>query len=191
MKQLLILLAALTVVTGITLRLYLGERQRGAQQTRNTRALLEDLKRWKTRDSLSAVRTYALELSTEEIRRYANEQADLAERLQLRLNEVDRIAHTELEVNVELEGRMEIREDSLWHYVSPPSPHLEFEQTLNPASQEFAATIRIPVTLTSFVVPEYRHRFLWWKWKLIGIQGITTTDNPHVEITGHRYIIRR
>jgi hypothetical protein len=65
-------------------------------------------------------------------------------------------------------------------------PYIDFKGVIE--DSVLTANVRIPVTLNQAIFVEYKHRFLWWRWKVKGVHQTITSDNPDVEIEYSEYI---
>lgn len=172
-------------------RLYRNEREERKIQSANVATLCDSVRFFRTRDSLSAASVTALRFTNAELKRYAAEQRVIAEKLGIKLRDVQSIADTRLELNLALSSRLEKKSDTLWQYKAPPSPFLDFSQQINPETGDFTTQIRVPIRLTTIAHAQWRVKFLWMRFGLKGVKATTVTDNPHVTVTGHQYILKR
>ena len=54
--------------------------------------------------------------------------------------------------------------------------------------KQLKGNIILPVTLNQAIWIEYKHHFLWWRWKVKAIHQTIMTDNPHVKIKYSEFI---
>ena len=66
------------------------------------------------------------------------------------------------------------------------TPHIEFKGVIE--ERKLQANVQILVTLNQAIWIEYKHRFLWWRWKVKAVHQTITSDNPHVEIEYSEYV---
>lgn len=60
------------------------------------------------------------------------------------------------------------------------NPHIEFRGVIEDSL--LRAKVHIPVTLNQAIYIEYKHKFLWWRWKVKAVHQTITSDNPYVDI---------
>ena len=184
------ILLALSVLQDIRLTKY---RERAEIEQRNTNALLSDIKTYKVRDSLNAVRIESLELSLKEFEKYRAEDAGLIKDLKKRNEDLKSVNKTQQETIIRLSA---VPKDTIVLIDSIPIPAkkvhcgdywYDFEGILT--ESDFKGTL---INRDSLLIAEtirYK-RFLWFKTKKIKSREINAVSlNPHTEIMGMEHII--
>ena len=184
------ILLALSVFQDIRLTKY---RERAEIEQRNTNALLSDIKSYKIRDSLNAVRIESLELSLKEFEKYRAEDAGLIKDLKKRNEDLKSVNKTQQETIIRLSA---VPKDTIVLIDSIPIPAkkvhcgdywYDFEGILT--ESDFKGTL---INRDSLLIAEtirYK-RFLWFKTKKIKSREINAVSlNPHTEIMGMEHII--
>ena len=66
------------------------------------------------------------------------------------------------------------------------TPYLKINGIIE--NDRLTGKINLPVTLNQAFWIEYKHKFLWWRWKVKAIHQTISSDNPYVEIKYSEYI---
>ncbi|MDR2883403.1 MAG: hypothetical protein LBU98_06480 [Alistipes sp.] len=158
----------------------------------NTEALLTDMRRIQVDSTRMAVDVKTLRLTVSEFEEYRAQDAKLIRRLGVRVKDLEAAARHHLLVEAPIVAPVRdsvIARDTVFvpvQSVEMINPHIEFKGVIE--DSVLTADVRIPVTLNQAVFVEYRHKFLWWRWKVKGVRQIITSDNPYVEIEYSEYI---
>lgn len=166
-----------------------SERDRYRQ---NTETLLADIERRQIDSTRMALDVRTLRLTVAEFEEYRAEDAELIRRLGLRIKDLEAAARHHMEVEAQITAPLRdsvIMRDTVFvpvKNVEMINPHIEFRGII--ADNTLRADVRIPVTLHQAIAVEYKHKFLWWRWKVKGIRQIITSDNPYVEVKYSEYI---
>lgn len=161
----------------------------------NTEALLTDVEHFKVRDSLSAARVEALELTVKEFERFRSEDAALIASLRQRNRDLASVNTTQAQTIIELSAVPRdtvIIRDSI--PVKAVAVHAgdawyDFDGLLT--EDEFTGTLANRDSLILAETVKYK-RFLGFLWKTKRIQERSTTvvsRNPHTEILGIEHIV--
>jgi hypothetical protein len=133
-----------------------------------------------------------LRLTISEFEEYRAQDAALIRRLGLRIKDLEAVAKHRLLIEAPIvapvKDSIAVR-DTVFvpiQSVEMQNPHIDFKGVIKDSM--LRADVRIPVTLNQAVFVEYKHRFLWWRWRVKGIRQIITSDNPYVEIEYSEYI---
>lgn len=139
-----------------------------------------------------AVDVRALRLSVAEYEEYRQRDAERIKNLGIRIKDLEAAARHRLEVEARITSPVKdsvIVRDTVFipvQTVEMVNPHIEFRGVIE--QDTLKADIRLPVTLNQAVYIEYKHKFLWWRWKVKAIHQIITSDNPYVDIRYSEYI---
>lgn len=161
----------------------------------NTEALLTDVEHFKVRDSLSAARVEALELTVKEFERFRSEDAALITSLRQRNRDLASVNTTQAQTIIELSAVPRdtvIIRDSI--PVKAVAVHAgdawyDFDGLLT--ENEFTGTLANRDTLILAETVEYK-RFLGFLWKTKRVKERNATvvsRNPHTEILGVEHIV--
>lgn len=184
------ILIALSVLQDIRLTMY---KERAEIEQRNTNALLSDIKSYKIRDSLNAVRMESLELSLKEFEKFRAEDAQLIKDLKRKNNDLKSVSKAQEQTIIELSS---VPRDTIIIIDSIPIPAkkvhcgdywYDFEGFLT--ESDFKGTL---VNRDSLLIAEtirYK-RFLWFKTKKIKSREINAVSlNPHTEFVNMEHIV--
>ena len=184
------ILLALSVFQDIRLTKY---RERAEIEQRNTNALLSDIKSYKIRDSLNAVRIESLELSLKEFEKFRAEDAQLIKDLKRKNNDLKSVSKAQEQTIIELSS---VPRDTIIIIDSIPIPAkkvhcgdywYDFDGILT--ESDFKGTLINRDSLLIAETVRYK-RFLWFKTKKIKSREINAVSlNPHTEIMGMEHII--
>lgn len=158
----------------------------------NTEALLAAVTRMQIDSTHMAVDVKTLRLTVSEYEEFRAEDAALIKRLGIRIKDLEAAAKHRLAVNAPIVAPVKdsvIVRDTVFvpvQTVEMVNPHIEFRGVIE--DSVLRADVHIPVTLNQAVFVEYRHRFLWWRWKVKAVHQTITSDNPFVEIEYSEYI---
>lgn len=161
----------------------------------NTESLLSDVELFKVRDSLSASRVQALELTVKEYERFRKEDAALIRDLKAKNRDLERVSSAQMETITELSI---IPKDTIIIRDSVPIPALhlrtgdqwyDFDGML--AQGRFTGTM---VSRDSILVAEtVRYKrflgFLWKTHRVLDREVDIVNRNPHTVITGSEFVI--
>ena len=161
----------------------------------NTEALLTDVEHFKVRDSLSAARVEALELTVKEFERFRSEDAALIASLRQRNRDLASVNTTQAQTIIELSAVPRdtvIIRDSI--PVKAVAVHAgdawyDFDGLLT--EDKFTGTLANRDSLILAETVKYK-RFLGFLWKTKRIQERSATvvsRNPHTEILGVEHIV--
>ena len=180
---------ALCIIRGQHLRI----RQLAAERDRykgNTEALMTDVERFQVRDSLSAARVEALELTVKEFERFRSEDAALIRELRQKNRDLASVNTTQAQTIIELSS---IPKDTVIIRDSIPiravavhagDAWYDFDGLLT--EDEFTGRLQNRDSLILAETVKY-HRFLGFLWKTKRVderQAQVVSLNPHTEILG-------
>ena len=185
---------ALCIIRGQHLRI----RQLAAERDRykgNTEALMTDVERFQVRDSLSAARVEALELTVKEFERFRSEDAALIRELRQRNKDLASVNTTQAQTIIEMAAVPRdtvIIRDSI--PVKAVAVHCgdawyDFDGLLT--EDEFTGRLQNRDSLILAETVKY-HRFLGFLWKTKRVderQATVVSRNPHTEILGVEHVV--
>ncbi len=191
-RMVLILLAMLTAATLTLWRYSVGVTRERDRFRQNTEALLSDVERIQLDSTRMAVDVKALRLTVSEFEEYRLQDAALIRRLGIRVKDLEAAARHRLLVEAPIVAPVRdsvIVRDTVpvpVQTVEMVNPHISFRGVIDDST--LRAAVRIPVTLNQAVFVEYKHKFLWWRWKVAGVHQTITSDNPYVAIEYSEYV---
>ena len=167
-----------------------GERDRYKS---NNDTLLGDVEFYRVRDSLSAARVFALELTKAEYERFRAEDAALIRKLVKKNRDLSAVNKTQTATIIELQARPR---DTTIIRDSIPIPAVavhcgdawfDFDGVLT--KDDFTGTLEHRDSLIIAESVKYR-RFLWWKTKRIKDRRVDVlTKSPHGKIVNVEYTV--
>jgi hypothetical protein len=191
-RAILIALAILVAATLILWRYSVKVTRERNRYRQNTEALLTDMKRIQVDSTRMALDVKTLRLTVSEFEEYRAEDAALIRRLGIRVKDLEAAARHRLLVQAPIVAPVRdsvIVRDTVFvtvKSVEMKDPYIDFKGVIE--DSVLTADVRLPVTLNQAVFVEYKHRFLWWRWKVKGVHQTITSDNPYVEIEYSEYI---
>lgn len=168
-------------------------RERDRYRT-NTESLMGDVERFKVRDSLSAAKVRAMELSVEEFERFRAEDAELIRSLRARNRDLQSVSQAQTQMIIELRATAR---DTIIIRDSVKVPALvlhtgdawyDFDGVLDGRAFEGKLSTRDSLLISETV--QYR-RFLGFLWKTSKVKNReveAVSKNPHTEILGLDFV---
>lgn len=167
----------------------IGERDRYKS---NTEALMSEIQRIQVDSSTMALDIKFLTMSLDEFKRFRAEDEEKIKKMGIRIKDLEAVAKHDVEVNAPIDA--EIKDSVIIRDTVPvflksvrmDTPYLKINGTIE--NDRLTGKINLPVTLNQAFWIEYKHRFLWWRWKVKAIHQTVSSDNPYVEIKYSEYI---
>ena len=185
---------ALCVIKGQHLRIQQLTSERDRYKG-NTEALMTDVERFQVRDSLSAARVEALELTVKEFERFRSEDAALIRELRQRNRDLAEVNTTQAQTIITLSA---IPRDTVIIRDSVPirakavhagDAWYDFDGLLT--EDEFTGWLQNRDSLILAETVKY-HRFLGFLWKTKRVderQATVVSRNPHTEVLGVEHVV--
>lgn len=185
----------IAVLSGITISL-LRSRQRLIEERdsykSNTEALISEVRRIQTDSSTMALDIKTLTMSLDEYKRFRAEDEEKIKKLGIRIKDLEATAKHNVEVDAPIDA--EIKDSVMIRDTVPvflkavrmDTPYLKINGIIE--NDRLTGKINLPVTLNQAFWIEYKHKFLWWRWKVKAIHQTISSDNPYVEIKYSEYI---
>ena len=185
----------IAVLSGITISL-LRSRQRLIEEKdsykSNTEALMSEVRRIQADSSTMALDIKTLTMSLDEYKRFRAEDEEKIKKLGIRIKDLEATAKHNVEVDAPIDA--EIKDSVMIRDTVPvflkavkmDTPYLKINGIIE--NDRLTGKINLPVTLNQAFWIEYKHKFLWWKWKVKAIHQTISSDNPYVEIKYSEYI---
>lgn len=185
----------IAVLSGITISL-LRSRQRLIEEKdsykSNTEALMSEVRRIQTDSSTMALDIKTLTMSLDEYKRFRAEDEEKIKKLGIRIKDLEATAKHNVEVDAPIDA--EIKDSVMIRDTVPvflkavrmDTPYLKINGIIE--NDRLTGKINLPVTLNQAFWIEYKHKFLWWRWKVKAIHQTISSDNPYVEIKYSEYI---
>ena len=185
----------IAVLSGITISL-LRSRQRLIEEKdsykSNTEALMSEVRRIQADSSTMALDIKTLTMSLDEYKRFRAEDEEKIKKLGIRIKDLEATAKHNVEVEAPIDA--EIKDSVMIRDTVPvflkavkmDTPYLKINGIIE--NDRLTGKINLPVTLNQAFWIEYKHKFLWWRWKVKAIHQTISSDNPYVEIKYSEYI---
>ena len=185
----------IAVLSGITISL-LRSRQRLIEERdsykSNTEALMSEVRRIQADSSTMALDIKTLTMSLDEYKRFRAEDEEKIKKLGIRIKDLEAAAKHNVEVDAPIDA--EIKDSVMIRDTVPvflktvrmDTPYLKIKWIIE--NDRLTGKINLPVTLNQAFWIEYKHKFLWWRWKVKAIHQTISSDNPYVEIKYSEYI---
>lgn len=185
----------IAVLSGITISL-LRSRQRFIEEKdsykSNTEALMSEVRRIQADSSTMALDIKTLTMSLDEYKRFRAEDEEKIKKLGIRIKDLEATAKHNVEVDAPIDA--EIKDSVMIRDTVPvflkavrmDTPYLKINGIIE--NDRLTGKINLPVTLNQAFWIEYKHKFLWWRWKVKAIHQTISSDNPYVEIKYSEYI---
>lgn len=163
----------------------------------NTETLLQDVSRYKTKDSLNAARVGVLELELSEYKKYRESDAELIKSLQLKNRELQNVTSAQMETITKLNGNVRdsivyLPEDTttiVLKCVDISDPWFSLNGCATPDGK-FTGTFINRDSILIVETIEYK-RFLNFLWKTKKIKNRDfriISRNPHTKILGFEVV---
>ena len=185
----------IAVLSGITSSL-LSSRPRLIEEKdsykSNTEALMSEVRRIQADSSTMALDIKTLTMSLDEYKRFRAEDEEKIKKLGIRIKDLEATAKHNVEVDAPIDA--EIKDSVMIRDTVPvflkavkmDTPYLKINGIIE--NDRLTGKINLPVTLNQAFWIEYKHKFLWWRWKVKAIHQTISSDNPYVEIKYSEYI---
>ena len=185
----------IAVLSGITISL-LRSRQRLIEEKdsykSNTEALMSEVRRIQADSSTMALDIKTLTMSLDEYKRFRAEDEEKIKKLGIRIKDLEATAKHNVEVDAPIDAEIKDRviiKDTIPVFIKAvrmDTPFLKINGTIE--NDRLTGKINLPVTLNQAFWIEYKHKFLWWRWKVKAIHQTISSDNPYVKIKYSEYI---
>ena len=185
----------IAVLSGITISL-LRSRQRLIEEKdsykSNTEALMSEVRRIQADSSTMALDIKTLTMSLDEYKRFRAEDEEKIKKLGIRIKDLEAAAKHNVEVDAPIDAEIKdsvIIKDTIPVFIKAirmDTPFLKINGIIE--NDRLTGKINLPVTLNQAFWIEYKHKFLWWRWKVKAIHQTISSDNPYVKIKYSEYI---
>lgn len=158
----------------------------------NTHALLADARHVRIDSAMMASTIQVLNLSVDEYKKYRMEDAATIKKMGIRINDLEAAGRHDVEVNAPVDATVKdttvIRDTVkvIVKAVKMETPYIKLIGIIE--GNHLKGNIHLPVHLHQAFWVEYKHRFLWWRWKVKAIHQTISSDNPYVEIKYTEFI---
>ena len=185
----------IAVLSGLTFTL-LTSRQRIIEERdrykSNTEVLMSEAQRIQADSSTMALDIKTLTMSLDEYKRFRAEDEEKIKKLGIRIKDLEATAKHNVEVDAPIDA--EIKDSVMIRDTVPvflkavrmDTPYLKINGIIE--NDRLTGKINLPVTLNQAFWIEYKHKFLWWRWKVKAIHQTISSDNPYVKIKYSEYI---
>lgn len=158
----------------------------------NTQALLRDAECVRIDSAMMASTIQVLNLSVDEYKKYRAKDVATIKKLGVRIKDLEAVGRHDVEVNAPLDAPVKdtavIRDTVkvIVKTVKMNTPYIKLNGIIE--DNHLKGNIHLPVHLHQALWVEYKHRFLWWRWKVKAIHQTISSDNPYVEIKYTEFI---
>lgn len=159
----------------------------------NTETLLTNIRQYKLDSTTLVTETSRLQLTLKEYKKYREDDLKTIKELGLKLKQVK--ASMNHQISVEIPINAELRDTVIYREITPPLIAKQFN--LSDRYREFYGTIlndsiqahlSLNVTLKQYLYLVYKHKFLWFRWGMNGVNQVIISDNPYVKINYSEFI---
>ena len=185
----------IAVLSGITISL-LRSRQRLIEEKdsykSNTEALMSEVRRIQADSSTMALDIKTLTMSLDEYKRFRAEDEEKIKKLGIRIKDLEAAAKHNVKVDAPIDAEIKdsvMIRDTVPVFLKAVRMHTAYLKINGIIENDrLTGKINLPVTLNQAFWIEYKHKFLWWRWKVKAIHQTISSDNPYVEIKYSEYI---
>lgn len=191
-KYLVLLIVALSITSGILIRSREKIIEERDLYKHNSEALLSENKRIQIDSSTMALDIKTLTMSLKEYKQYRTEDKERIEKMGVKIKNLEAIAKHKVEINAPIQAEVKdsiLKRDTVPIYIKTikmDTPHLKLDGIIE--NNKLTGKVRIPIMLNQAIWVEYKHKFLWWQWKVKAIHQTISSDNPYAEIEYSEYI---
>lgn len=191
-KYLVLLIVALSITSGILIRSREKIIEERDLYKHNSEALLSENKRIQIDSSTMALDIKTLTMSLKEYKQYRTEDKERIEKMGVKIKNLEAIAKHKVEINAPIQAEVKdsiLERDTVPIYIKTikmDTPHLKLDGIIE--DNKLTGKVRIPIMLNQAIWVEYKHKFLWWQWKVKAIHQTISSDNPYAEIEYSEYI---
>lgn len=187
------LLLAVVILIGVITALSYSLKQEKAETTRltgNQRSLLEDIRLYRTKDSLSAASVERLQLTNREFEKYCSDLEKVVSDLNIKVKRLQSVTstgtETGYEVNIPVKDSVVVRDSAIiLKCIELHTPYLDISGCID--MNKFTGSILSRDTLDQ-IVHRVPHQFWFIKWGTKAIRQEIVCRNPNSQITYSRYI---
>lgn len=158
----------------------------------NTETLLSDIRQYKLDSTRNVTETSKLKLTIDEYKKYREDDLKTIDDLGIRLKQLQYSLEHQVSINVPFEGQVRdsfiIRHDSLIKVpaIKFSNQYVKLDATLE--NNILKGLLELEVKLKQYIYTVPKHRFLWFRWGVKGINQIIISDNPYVKISYSEFI---
>lgn len=158
----------------------------------NTQALLRDAECVRIDSAMMASTIQVLNLSLEDYQKYRVKDAATIEKMRVRIKDLEATGRHDIEVNAPVDAPVRdsvvIRDTVkiMVKVVKMDTPYIKMNGIIE--NNHLKGNIHLPVHLHQAFWVEYKHRFLWWRWRVKAVHQTISSDNPYVEIKYTEFI---
>lgn len=171
-----------------------GSRMKEERNTyqNNTHALLADVEHVRIDSAMMASTIQVLNLSVDEYKKYRAEDAATIKKMGVHIKDLEAAGRHDIEVYAPIDAPVKdsvvIRDTVkiIVKAVKMDTPHIKLNGIIE--NNHLKGNIHLPVRLHQAFWIEYKHRFLWWRWKVKALHQTISSDNPYVEVKYTEFI---
>lgn len=187
---LIVLTLAIIICLLVSRNVYLSKEKERYQA--NADALLCDMQQIQIDSAMMASTVKVLQLSLDEYKRYRAEDAAIIKKMGVKIKDLKAAARHDIEINAPIDAEIKdsvVFKDTVSVFIrnaAMDTPYIKLKGRIE--DSRLIGKIHLPVHLNQTIWIEYKHRFLWWHWKVKAIHQTIVSDNPYVEIKYSEFI---
>lgn len=154
----------------------------------NQKALLTDVERYVTKDSMNGLRIEALVFSEKELKKYAGDLTARLEERNIRIKDLESAlaTHSTMKIDTFVMVKDSIVRDTLYKCIRYHDKWNDLDVCHDGRRAQIMMEVRD--SLTVLVSVNYTKKFLWWKWKPQGSLVDILNENDKVRIDNAKII---
>lgn len=190
------ILFLLFITSGVTISLLVSRNAYLSKEKErfriNTDALLSDIQHIQIDSAMMASTVKVLQLSLDEYKRYRAEDAATIKKMGVKIKDLETTGRHDIEINAPIDTEVKdsiVYKDTVAVFirnVKMDTPYIKLDGVIE--DNRLTGRIRLPVHLHQAIWIEYKHRLLWWRWKVKAIHQTMASDNPYAEIKYSEFI---
>lgn len=190
------ILFLLFITSGVTISLLVSRNAYLSKEKErfriNTDALLSDIQHIQIDSAMMASTVKVLQLSLDEYKRYRAEDAATIKKMGVKIKDLETTGRHDIEINAPIDTEVKdsiVYKDTVAVFirnVKMDTPYIKLDGVIE--DNHLTGRIRLPVHLHQAIWIEYKHRLLWWRWKVKAIHQTMASDNPYAEIKYSEFI---
>nr|DAI00554.1 MAG TPA: hypothetical protein [Caudoviricetes sp.] len=190
------ILFLLFITSGVTISLLVSRNAYLSKEKErfriNTDALLSDIQHIQIDSAMMASTVKVLQLSLDEYKRYKAEDAATIKKMGVKIKDLETTGRHDIEINAPIDTEVKdsiVYKDTVAVFirnVKMDTPYIKLDGVIE--DNHLTGRIRLPVHLHQAIWIEYKHRLLWWRWKVKAIHQTMASDNPYAEIKYSEFI---
>lgn len=158
----------------------------------NTESLLCSIRQYQLDSTKNAIESSRLQLTLDEYKKYRKDDLKTIKELGLRLKQVKAALRQDLSIEVPVAAPLR---DTVLIKDSVPLLIKKFDWSNEYRSfngfitnDSILANLNLQVKLKQYLCIVYKHKFLWLRWGVKGVNQVVVSDNPYVKLKYSEFI---